>query len=96
MKFVNCVAYTEDQDPIAAIRPKHREYLLNLFKRGQVAAAGPFTDGSGGLFIYEADNIDAARALAEADPFALSGVIKQQSVTPWEVVYANSDLFTSA
>ena len=69
--------------------PTHRAYLHGLLERGQLAAAGPFADGRGALFIYEADDIDAARGLAEADPYTLGGVIKQQTITPWTLVYSN-------
>jgi uncharacterized protein YciI len=33
-----------------------------------------------------------ARSLAEADPYTLGGVIKQQTITPWDLVYANPAL----
>ena len=89
MKFANYIRYIEDQDAIAAIRPTHRAYLHGLLERGQLVAAGPFADGTGALFIYEADDIDAARGLAEADPYTLGGVIKQQTITPWTLVYSN-------
>ncbi|HEX6451240.1 MAG TPA: YciI family protein [Trebonia sp.] len=92
MKFANYIRYIEDQNTIAAIRPTHRAYLHGLLERGQLAAAGPFADGSGALFIYEADNIEAARALAEADPYTLGGAIKQQTITPWTLVYSNPSL----
>jgi uncharacterized protein len=92
MKFANYALYVDDQDLISAIRPTHRAYLAGLLQQGRLAAAGPFLDGSGGLFIYEADSIDAARQLAAADPFTASGVIKQQTITPWQLVYSNTGL----
>ena len=92
MKFANYVRYIEDQDVVAAIRPTHRAYLHGLLRRGQLAAAGPFADGSGALFIYEADDIATARGLAEADPYTLGGVIKQQTITPWTLVYSSPGL----
>jgi uncharacterized protein len=92
MKFANHIQYIDDQAAVAAIRPTHRAYLHVLLDNGQLAAAGPFADGSGALFIYEADDIDAARGLAEADPYTLGGVIKQQTITPWVLVYSNPGL----
>src|SRR5215470_9011715 len=92
MKFANYISYVEDQDAVAAIRPTHRAYLHGLLERGQLAAAGPFADGSGALFIYEADDIDTARGLAEADPYTVGGAIKQQTITPWTLVYSNTEL----
>src|SRR5215472_6479100 len=92
MKFANYIHYVEDQCAVAAIRPTHRSYLHRLLDNGQLAAAGPFADGNGALFIYEADDIDAARGLAEADPYTLGSVIKQQTITPWVLVYSNPGL----
>ena len=92
MKFANYIHYVEDQDAVAAIRPTHRAYLHRLLDNGQLAAAGPFADGSGALFIYEAGDIDTARGLAEADPYTLGGVIKEQTITPWQLVYSNPGL----
>ena len=92
MKFANYIRYVQDQDAVAVIRPAHRAYLHGLLERGRLAAAGPFADGSGALFIYEADDIDSARALAEADPYTLGGVIKEQTITPWQLVYSNPGL----
>ena len=89
MKFANYIRYVEDQDAVAAIRPAHRAYLHGLLEGGQLAAAGPFADGSGALFIYEAGDIGTARGLAKADPYTLGGVIKQQTITPWDLVYSN-------
>ena len=92
MKFANYIHYIDDQAAVAAIRPTHRAHLHGLLDNGQLAAAGPFADGTGALFIYEADDIDAARGLAEADPYTLGGVIKQQTITPWVLVYSNPGL----
>ena len=92
MKFANYISYVEDQDAVAAIRPAHRAYLHGLLERGQLVAAGPFADGTGALFIYEAHSMDTARGLAEADPYTLGGVIKQQTITPWTLVYSNPGL----
>ncbi len=92
MKFANYIRYVEDAGAVAAIRPAHRAYLHGLLERGQLAAAGPFADGTGALFIYEAGDIGIARGLAEADPYTLGGVIRHQTITPWVLVYSNPGL----
>ena len=92
MKFANYIRYVEDQDAVAAIRPAHRAHLHGLLEGGQLAAAGPFADGSGALFIYEAGDIGMTRSLAEADPYTLGGLIKQQTIAPWDLVYSNPAL----
>lgn len=55
-------------------------------------AAGPFTDDSGALFIYEADSAEAVSALIANDPFATHGVLQKVEVRPWKLVFSNLDL----
>ncbi len=44
-----------------------------LFAEGKLAAGGPFTDGSGALFIYAADSLAAAEGIVAADPYQIGG-----------------------
>ncbi len=68
----------EPQDVKASL-PDHLAYQAELERAGQLAFAGPMSDETGehmqgiGLIIYRADSLDAARALAEADPMHKSG-----------------------
>jgi uncharacterized protein len=64
-------------------RPAHLEYLAGLKAEGKVWVSGPFTDGHGGMVIYEAPSLDAARALAEADPLVSTGA-RTLSLYAWE------------
>lgn len=57
-----------DQELNAKVRPAHLDYINELFLKGQVVMAGPFTDKQGGLVIYKADSFEEAKRLAEADP----------------------------
>ena len=52
-----------------AAAPAHREYLTRLLADGRLAACGPFADGSGALFIYEAASLAAAEEILAADPY---------------------------
>ena len=58
MKFAAIIEYIQDKEKTEAIRPAHRQYLTDLLRRGQLAATGPFTDGSGALIIYEAPSAE--------------------------------------
>ena len=91
MRFVNHVRYAADAAKIAATRPAHREYLGTLLASGQLLLAGPFTDDSGALFVYEAESLDAARALVAADPFAQAGVFAHCDLKPWKLVFSAPD-----
>jgi uncharacterized protein YciI len=69
-----------------ANRPQHLEYLKSL--GDTVVLAGPFTeeDGAtmnGSLVVVEAASLQAARAIADGDPFAKSGVFVNVEVRPW-------------
>ncbi|WP_258546705.1 YciI family protein [Loktanella sp. D2R18] len=66
-------------EDVKAALPDHLAYQAKLEAAGQLALAGPMSDESGdhmqgvGLIIYRAPNLEAARALAEADPMHKSG-----------------------
>ena len=69
-----------------ANRPLHLEYLKSL--GDTVVLAGPFTeeDGAtmnGSLIVVEAASLEAARAIADGDPFAKAGVFAAVEVRPW-------------
>lgn len=55
-------------------RQQHLDYLQGLEGQGKIFARGPFTDGSGGMVVYIADNMEEAKQLAENDPYVLEGV----------------------
>ncbi|HET7034770.1 MAG TPA: YciI family protein [Thermomicrobiaceae bacterium] len=87
MKYAAFIRYGNDSDQIATVRPKHREYLGSLKEQGKLALAGPFSDDSGALIIYEADSAGAARALIEADPFRQAGVFQAIELKEWRQVF---------
>lgn len=67
---------TED---VKANLADHLAYQAELERAGSLAFAGPMSDETGehmqgmGLIIYRAESLQAARALAEADPMHKSG-----------------------
>lgn len=68
----------EPQD-VKATLPDHLAYQATLEQRGQLAFAGPMSDPTGdhmqgvGMIVYRADSLEAARALADADPMHQTG-----------------------
>ena len=54
--------------------PDHLRYLASLHEAGALVLSGPFTDRTGGMIVVRAESLDAARAIAEADPLVASGV----------------------
>lgn len=94
MKFVTYASYVPDQDAVNDLRPEHFEYLAGLLAEGKLAAAGSFADGSGGLFIYDVESFEDAKAAVSADPFAAGGAFARYEVKPWEADLANFGLAT--
>ena len=92
MKYLAHVAYTTDAAKIAQHRPTHRQYLTDLLQQGKLIAAGPFTDDSGAVFIYEAESAEGAAASLADDPFSIHGVIVSSALKPWRLAMANADL----
>ncbi|HAG94117.1 MAG: hypothetical protein CMK83_12040 [Pseudomonadales bacterium] len=77
-------------------RPDHLARLETLKQQGRLLVAGPFpaidseTPGdagfTGSLVIAEFENLSAAQAWADADPYVAAGVYKQVMVKPYKKV----------
>lgn len=83
----------EDNPERAAVRgqlmPDHLAFLAK--NAAAILAAGPLTEGraaAGGLWLVEASDEAAARALTEADPFWPTGLRKSVRVLRWNQVFA--------
>jgi uncharacterized protein YciI len=68
--------------------PDHLEYQIKLEKAGVVFAAGPTfnadgTEGSG-LIVIRAASFEAAKAIADEDPWVKAGV-RTYAITRWVV-----------
>jgi uncharacterized protein len=74
-------------------RPAHLSWLESL--GADTKAAGPFlgSDGkpSGSLVIISADDLDAAKALAAKDPYAVAGLFASVDIKPWNWVFKNPE-----
>jgi uncharacterized protein len=86
MKFATVFRY-DNKDKISDIRPAHREYLAKLHSEGKLHTAGPFTDDSGSLIVYEADTEQEVRDLIEADPFHEAEIFASYAIKPWKQVF---------
>jgi uncharacterized protein YciI len=93
MKFAAIIEYSQDKEKIQAVRPEHRQYLASLKAKGQLAVAGPFTDDSGALIVYEAESAAEAERLLQADPFHANGIFLKWALRPWNPVMANRESF---
>jgi uncharacterized protein len=76
-------------------RPAHLEHLERLNADGTLKMAGPFLDGEGkscgSLVIVEAETIDAAKAIADADPYAKAGLFESVEVRAFNWTFNNPE-----
>jgi uncharacterized protein YciI len=63
--------------------------MTQLHADGRLVACGPFTDGSGALYIYEAGSLAAAEEILAADPYRIGDVFADCRLSAWEIIKAN-------
>ena len=71
-----------------ATRPEHINYL-NKYE-SQIVAVGPTLNGdtpNGSVIIIELDDLEAAQAFAEGDPYSKAGVFESVSIKSWKKVF---------
>lgn len=76
-------------------RPAHVEHLNKLNAEGTLKIAGPFLDAEGkpcgSLVIVKADDIAAAKAIADADPYTKAGLFETVEIKPYNWVFNNPE-----
>jgi uncharacterized protein YciI len=77
-------------EQIAKHLPSHLEYMIGLEKQGILFTSGPLADADGktrgdGLTIVRAAGAEAARRIAEADPFVVNG-LRSFELREWTVM----------
>ncbi|MDG1181694.1 MAG: YciI family protein [Tateyamaria sp.] len=80
-----------DKDGALDVRMTNRpDHLAYLESTGVVRQAGPFLDAEGqpcgSLIVLEVDDIDAAKAWAENDPYATAGLFRDVNISAWKRV----------
>lgn len=79
-----------DPSAVKAALGDHLAYQRQLEESGQLVMAGPVSDASGeemqgaGMVIYRAETLEAAKALADADPMHSSGA-RSYTLSRWLV-----------
>lgn len=72
-------------------RDKHLAHLTPLDDAGRIRFAGPLLDGDqnpcGSLIVFESESLDAARRIAEDDPYLLEGVFSDVEVFETKQVF---------
>ena len=63
------------------LRRSHAEHLRMLDESGRLVLAGPFIEKNQGMIVINANSMDEARQIAEADPFVINGYRKYEILT---------------
>ncbi|MGM8215467.1 YciI family protein [Bacillaceae bacterium W0354] len=85
MKYFAVFLPMKDEEKSKEHRLQHLEFLKNMKSEGKVHMYGRFTDGSGGLVIYRAFNIDEAISYLKEDPYVKVGA-RGWEIREWAVV----------
>ena len=80
------LTYGYNDTPLRADRrPDHLEHLDKLKADGSLVLAGPLADLSGGIIVLAADDLAAAQALVEQDPYTQLDVTKDRLLREWKI-----------
>jgi uncharacterized protein YciI len=71
----------DDPDRVRTVAPEHAAYWRNLGLPGYVG--GPFADRSGGLITFDADSLEQAAGIIDADPFVQEELLESSVVKQW-------------
>jgi uncharacterized protein len=79
--------YGGTTEQIQSIRPLHREWLNDLFEKGDLLASGPMLDSPEALLIFESVSHEALASLLDNDPFDIAGFISRREILGWQPVF---------
>ena len=63
--------------------------MQGYFDQDKLILGGPFMDDSGGMMIFDVDDLADARAIADGDPTVKSGLLLV-TVKPWLAAFRQS------
>jgi uncharacterized protein YciI len=83
-----------DRDDGLPTRIEHRPAHIEWLKGSGIPIAGPFLDSTGEkmigtMYVVEAEDEAAVRALLAQDPFAKVGLFKSVDIKPWRWTIGN-------
>ena len=80
-KFVYFYFMKNEPDKIGAHVPEHISYWKNANLPNY--SGGPFADRTGGLIIFDAEDLSKAEDIVNKDPFVTSDLIENGWVKEW-------------
>ncbi len=72
-----------EPEKIRAAVPQHIEYWHSLKLNKYLG--GPFSDRSGGMITFEAENIEEATRITNNDPFVAQDLLESKWIKEWVV-----------
>ena len=86
------VVMAKDKPESLALRMATREaHFAYAQEAGTIKLGGPFLDANGemagSLIIFEAENIESARAWHASDPYVKAGLFAYSEVRPWKSTF---------
>jgi uncharacterized protein YciI len=76
-----------------ATREAHFTYVRG--KQGMMKLGGPFLDENGqmagSLIVFEAEDLEAAKAFSAEDPYTKAGLFERVEVRPWKATFGSLD-----
>ncbi|RIU91158.1 YciI family protein [Oceanobacillus picturae] len=85
MNYYAVLLPMKDEEKSKTYRPDHLAYLEEMEEQGNVFAKGRFTDGAGGLVIYQAESLEEAETLVKEDPYVVTGA-RHYEVHEWTMM----------
>ncbi len=65
--------------------PAHKDYVHQLIERGHHAKSGYWAEKGGGMLLFQAESLEVARALVEADPLVKNNCVTYE-LHEWTIV----------
>ena len=81
MSWVYVYLMRDEAARVREVAPHHARYWSET---GSAECAGPFSDRSGGLIIFDAADEDAAERMVADDPFQREALLEQWWLKAWE------------
>lgn len=82
-RFIFIYFMKEEFEKIQPVISSHIKYWEDLNLNGY--SGGPFSDRSGGLIIFEAEDNNEAIKIAMSDPFIINNLIEHKWIKEWAV-----------
>ena len=75
---------SQDSTEAAELQRAHMENINRMAEEGQLLVAGPFLDGGAlrGVYVFNVETVEEARALTESDPAIQAGRLEME-LHPW-------------